>query len=42
MRRDEAALGDPEVRNLIQKLERHGLDKEAIAEVIAVTLRKSA
>jgi hypothetical protein len=42
MRRDESTLGKPEIRNLIQTLERHGLGEEAIAEVIAVSLQNSA
>jgi hypothetical protein len=42
MRRDEAALNNPELTGLRQTLERHGIPEDVITEVVAETIRKSA
>ena len=42
MRRDEAALAQPEIKVLGDTLRKHGVAEEVITEVIAETLSKSA
>jgi hypothetical protein len=42
LRKDEAKMEEPEVRVLLESLERHGIADEVISEVLAEILQKSA